>query len=734
MRKVAYFLKKYFTADGVQSTTTPPSTTRPNVVDPHHPPWPSGGNPTRSHRPPPSGVTVADRPIGERRERRHRRRRRTQSPVGLPLYSEEPRDQEMSLFKHQTSDMNLSTASAFSTSRLDLTLSPTIEVDGVLDDEEEDDDASLEPRATAGEEGDEGEEQGGGVEDDGTHGIHRRSRPRRDLVDDSIDDSSASEFVRPSFDISTTDGDHLSRVVSHTTSLMPPPSTSSNPGSSFANPTSTSVSNGSALSIMNRPRSASESMVRLTRSSSRVQTPDRIRNNPYGSNSSSPFASRSGLIDLPPGNLSTGGGGGGGTSLSPTVSRDGHSTPPRSFFGHRTTRSSPMMPHSPSLSPSTPPRASTNSAGGGGGRPRASTLQRVLGGGRNSSSSSFSSLNPGGSATTMMTSPGGLVARAAGGGGGSPGGSGRASPTATRSLTRFKNASQASINTLDISEPVPGSFVHSSFVFPRTGPTPEQVRFIASRESLGAYGYFGHGSPVDPPPFDGQGSPSMSSGAPAYGPPPPVGQAGEVGAGSAGSGLADLVSSGNARTTTGSSIAAAVQGRGRSGSTASSPLARRDDDEDDEGDRRAAQEPRTSKDRRRSSLVPFGGRSEDRPAESRADVVSDLPFAVDDEAEPRFAADPTHVASPSPVPPCAAPSLEPSLFAPLVRNDDVSDRPIPPPFQRLNTSSPPPQIFTLPATPVSSTFPSPAIEHASSFSDTTARTSLDRDETVKIRR
>lgn len=39
--------------------------------------------------------------------------------------------------------------------------------------------------------------------------------------------------------------------------------------------------------------------------------------------------------------------------------------------------------------------------------------------------------------------------------------------------------------------------VHSSFVFPKTGPTPEQVAFISSRQAIGAYGY---GAGASPPP------------------------------------------------------------------------------------------------------------------------------------------------------------------------------------------------------------------------------------------
>jgi hypothetical protein len=43
--------------------------------------------------------------------------------------------------------------------------------------------------------------------------------------------------------------------------------------------------------------------------------------------------------------------------------------------------------------------------------------------------------------------------------------------------------------------------VHSSFIYPRAGPTPQQVAFISSRESLGAYGYgAGVGSDYASPP------------------------------------------------------------------------------------------------------------------------------------------------------------------------------------------------------------------------------------------
>lgn len=243
----------------------------------------------------------------------------------------------MSLFKHQTEDLR-------SSSRLELTLSPTIEVDHAYEDEE----------------GDEEEEE--------------------------VAADSASEFVRPSFDNSASDhgGHQAFLALSPTSSLLP-------------------------HHVTNRPRSASDSLARI---SSR---------HPYGSNSSSPFASRSGLIDLPPGNLNP-------NSLSPTVSRDGTSTPPRTVYGHRPTRSSPI-----SRRASSPPRPTL-------GRPRASTLQRVLGG--SNSSSGFLPIG------TKGRSPYGQ----------GQGGSGANSPVASRSLQRFATGSTTSINTLDISEPVPGSF------------------------------------------------------------------------------------------------------------------------------------------------------------------------------------------------------------------------------------------------------------------------------------
>ncbi|GAA5947786.1 hypothetical protein JCM3765_001082 [Sporobolomyces pararoseus] len=578
MRKVTFYLKKYFTAEGHAQTEreraarrrstqtsqraqtgTGTSTPASASSNGHEYEWPSGGNPTRSHRPPPSGVTVSDRPIGQQRQRRTRRRRRTASPVGLPLYSEEPRDQEMSLFKHQTTDLSMSS------SRLDLALSPTIEVEDVSEDERPDQE--------------EEEEEEVGVD-------------------------SASEFVRPSFDNSASDHG----VVGG--SLSPSPLQA------------------------NRPRSASESLVRM---SSR---------NPYGSNSSSPFASRSGLIDLPAGQLN---------SLSPAVSRDGTSTPPRSgFLGHRPTRSSPIS--AMARRGSSPPRPNL-------GRPRASTLQRVLGG-RNSSSG-FLPLGTTGRSPYGQTS-----------GGGSPSASGANSPAGSRSLQRFATGSTTSINTLDISEPVPGSFVHSSFVFPKNGPTPEQVKFIASRENLGAYGYFGQ-SPSEPPPFD----PSTSS--PSSPSSPPLS-------------LSPLVD-GVGGLSLGRPISMTYQtpGRGRSGSAASSPLARQRspspppfEDTNDRGTRRhsLAQETRAGDD-------------------DEEDEEGELPFTVDEEQEETSNSS-TEL---PPIQPVSPIDLESSSALHLVSSADSHAYPIPPPFNRLNTSSPPPRIITQSATPINSANPSPAI-------------------------
>ncbi|GAA5963983.1 hypothetical protein JCM21900_005856 [Sporobolomyces salmonicolor] len=467
-----------------------------------------GGAPAMS--PPPSGVTVADRTVDQQRPPRRTRRRRSVSPVGLPLYSEEPGEEEMSLFKHQETDM--------SSSRVDLSLStyPTGET----------------------------------------------------TYDDTMHDS-ASEFVRPSFDLSS-EG-HL---------LEP----------------STSLELGIAIG---RPRSASDSGML---GSSRLTT------YPSASNSSSPFASRSGFIDVP--------------INDPSPSFD----PPGS--GHRATRSSPVNRLTP---PSSPPRPAI-------GRPRASTLQRVLG--RSTGASSSSGFLPLG---VTGRSPYGQT------GGG-----------ASTSMHRLATSSSASINSANISSPLPNSFVHSSFVFPRSGPTPQQIAFISSRESLGAYGY-GSGvaePPAEPPAF------SLSSLSPTPDRP-------------------------------------AVQGRGRSASSvsqasrmSSSPLAR-------------PETPSPPPSVRTSTPPRPPSRQAEEP--SVEELLPTLPPSSDgDSMLPSSPPSPLAPATSSP-PQLSALSL--SLSTPGSNppaHDFPSSRSVPSPSpKRIGTSPPPPAIVTLPATPVASAAPSP---------------------------
>ncbi|BGP40871.1 hypothetical protein JCM10449v2_004836 [Rhodotorula kratochvilovae] len=241
--------------------------------------------------------------------------------------------------------------------------------------------------------------------------------------------------------------------------------------------------------LIGRPRSASEPLgARRGRSASSASV--RPGMSPYLSHSpggSSPFASRSGLIDVPIRPPSP--------PLSPTT------PPPRpSYFSHRSSRSSPIN----TLTPPSPPV----------GRPRASTLQRLLGSSANSSAASL--VLPGGGTAPGRSPYGSLGSRA--------------------------SSSTMSIREQGISMPLPNSFVHSSFVFPKTGPTPQQVAFLSSRESLGAYGY---GPGVAAPPTPAPEPPAF-----AYEPGPP-----------------------------GALAPARPTGRGRSGSAASamsgsSPLAR----------------------------------------------------------------------------------------------------------------------------------------------------------------
>ncbi|GAA6057569.1 hypothetical protein JCM3770_000262 [Rhodotorula araucariae] len=370
-KRVKAFFRKHFSPEAASSTPSSPG----GSAGPSPPLTRASSRPAtpRSHHPP-SGVTVADRPITQPRPHRRRRRRRTTSPVGLPLYSAEPGEEEMSIFKSQDMD----------SSRLDLSLSRATTGEGSFVDGSE-----------AEAEGDEAEE-GGALEDE---------------------EDEHSFFARPSVDVST-DSHRRSPAL-----LTPP-------------------------LVIGRPRSASEPLgARRGRSASGA--PIRPGLSPYLSHSpggSSPFASRSGLIDVPVRPASP------LTSPTPIPQRPTH-------LSHRSSRSSPVnTPTSPSLPM---------------GRPRASTLQRLLGSSANSSA-------------TSLVHAGGGVAQAT-----SPYGS----------LGSRASSSTMSIREQGISMPLPNSFVHSSFVFPKSGPTPQQVAFLSSRESLGAYGYGpGVAAPREPAP------------------------------------------------------------------------------------------------------------------------------------------------------------------------------------------------------------------------------------------
>ncbi|GAA5913056.1 hypothetical protein JCM5296_001666 [Sporobolomyces johnsonii] len=516
MRKtlVVFFKKHFLHGD---SSATLPTTARGNTqamssVGSSTANLVTGGNPTRSPRPPPSGVTVADRPVDQQRPpRRTRRRRRTASPVGLPLYSEEPGEEEMSLFKHQAPDM--------SSSRVDLSLS---------------------------------------------------TYPTGETTYDDTTRDSTSEFVRPSFDLSS-EG-HL---------LEP----------------STSLELGTAIG---RPRSASDSGML---GSSRLAT------YPYASNSSSPFASRSGFIDVPINNASP--------SFDPSGS------------GHRATRSSPVNRLTP---PSSPPRPAI-------GRPRASTLQRVLG--RSTGANSSSGFLPLG---VTGRSPYGQT------GGG-----------ASTSMHRLATSSSASINSANISSPLPNTFVHSSFVFPRSGPTPQQIAFISSRESLGAYGY---GSGVAEPPAE---PPAFMSSPLSPSPDRP-----------------------------------ALQGRGRSASSvsqasrmSSSPLARPETPSPPPSIRTSTPPPR-----------PASRQAEEPSVE---ELLPTLPPSFDGDSMPPSSSPspltPT-TSSPPQLPPLSLSLSTPVSYPPLPDSPPSrSLSPLSP--KRVGTSSSPPAIVTLPATPVASAAPSP---------------------------
>jgi len=229
--------------------------------------------------------------------------------------------------------------------------------------------------------------------------------------------------------------------------------------------------------------------------------------------------------------------------------------------------------------------------------------------------------------------------------------------------------------------------VHSSFVFPKNGPTPEQVKFIASRENLGAYGYFGE-SPKEPPPFETNSS--SSPGSPST---PPLSLSPLVD-GVSGLSLGRPISIAQQQTQT---------GRGRSGSTASSPLARR----------------------RSPSPPPFpepgegGTRRHSLAQETRPDDIDDvmegegeLPFTVDEEEEEETSNTSTELPAIVPISPI---SFNDSNSLRLVSSADshTYPYPVPPPFNRLNTSSPPPRIVTQSATPINSAHPSPALPQGS---------------------
>ncbi|EMS24246.1 uncharacterized protein RHTO_06250 [Rhodotorula toruloides NP11] len=418
-RRVREFFRKHFGTDQVNGqeppSPSPPSSPTPPARRPPLTHAPSSTNTARPGTPrshhPPSGVTVADRPVGNprpERSGRRRRRRRTQSPVGLPLYSQEPGEEEMSLFKSQ--DMF--------ESQLDLSLSLS--------------------RATTVERS---YEDGEGYESE------------QEEEEDEIFERGGETRGRPSMEGAARLGG-----VSQSSSVQGHGQDSS--GAGLLQPPSV-LSQG-------RPRSASEPLgpprLYTTSPNTRVSLSPYMSHTP-SSGSSSPFASRSGLIDIPlrpPSPPQT------PPLPSPLATRSPGR--PTYFTTHRSSRSSPIN----TLTPPSPASSIRNA-----GRPRASTLQRLLSGGVNGSTSSLAS-------------------------GGSP--------YAEGAMGRTASASTVSIRTQEISAPLPGSFVHSSFIFPRSGPTPQQVAFISSRESLGAYGY---GNGVAPPhhPL----SPTLPEAPPAFG-------------------------------------------------------------------------------------------------------------------------------------------------------------------------------------------------------------------------
>lgn len=300
--------------------------------------------------------------------------------------------------------------------------------------------------------------------------------------------------------------------------------------------------------VRGRPRSASEPLgppriYSTTTAGTRASLSPYLSHSP-SSGSSSPFASRSGLIDVPPRP----------PSPPPPLSLTRSARPSGYFATHRSSRSSPIN----TLNPPSPASSIRNLHQN---RPRASTLQRLLGSNANANASSSS------------------LASASGAGAGAG-----TSPYGEGGVARLASQSTVSVRTKEISPPLPGSFgecpprrvafspglevrreaadtytragstVHSSFVFPRSGPTPQQVAFISSRESLGAYGY---GTGVAPPHHPA--SPTRADG---DGNAPPAFAAVDEG-------LRRLALGGGGGGGGAEGEGSAVRGRGRSGSEAS---------------------------------------------------------------------------------------------------------------------------------------------------------------------
>ncbi|KAM0748567.1 hypothetical protein T439DRAFT_316439 [Meredithblackwellia eburnea MCA 4105] len=138
----------------------------------------------------------------------------------------------------------------------------------------------------------------------------------------------------------------------------------------------------------------------------------------------------------------------------------------------------------------TPPRPSQT-------RSRASTLRSIFA--RNGSS-------------TFLSADAGITA------GRSPYGQTGGSGNASRSTARL--ASGSSVSLASISAPLQHTLVTSSFVPPKAGLSPQQMSFISSRESLGAFGF---GPGAEPPGFDdGEGATMRRDRSRSEPPPPPL--------------------------------------------------------------------------------------------------------------------------------------------------------------------------------------------------------------------